>query len=61
MGLAGDHQGAATGVAFYAANHVLVKAALFLTVGAVAALEGRGRSPALIVARFSASASPDCR
>ncbi len=33
MALATAHQGAATEVAFYAANHVLVKAALFLTVG----------------------------
>ena len=49
MGLAGADQGAATNVAFYAANHVLVKAALFLTVGAVAALQGRARSLALIV------------
>ena len=49
MGLAGAHQGAATNVAFYAANHVLVKAALFLTVGVVAARQGRGRSLALIV------------
>src|SRR6202035_4878694 len=39
-----------TTVAFYAANHVLVKAALFLTVGAVAALDGRARTLALIVA-----------
>jgi formate hydrogenlyase subunit 3/multisubunit Na+/H+ antiporter MnhD subunit len=50
MGLAGADQGAATNVAFYAANHVLVKAALFLTVGAVAALDGRARTLALIVA-----------
>ena len=50
MGLASAQQGAATEVAFYAANHVLVKAALFLTVGAVAALDGRARSLALIVA-----------
>jgi formate hydrogenlyase subunit 3/multisubunit Na+/H+ antiporter MnhD subunit len=49
MGLASADQGAATNVAFYAANHVLVKAALFLTVGAVAALEG-ARTLALIVA-----------
>ena len=49
MGLAGAEQGAATNVAFYAANHVLVKAALFLTVGVVAARQGRGRSLALIV------------
>jgi formate hydrogenlyase subunit 3/multisubunit Na+/H+ antiporter MnhD subunit len=50
MALAGAQQGAATEVAFYAANHVLVKAALFLTVGAAAALDGRARSLALIVA-----------
>ncbi len=50
MGLASEQQGAATEVAFYAANHVLVKAALFLTVGAVATLDGRARTPALIVA-----------
>ena len=50
MGLAGADQGAATNVAFYAANHVLVKAALFLSVGAVAALDGRARTLTLIVA-----------
>jgi formate hydrogenlyase subunit 3/multisubunit Na+/H+ antiporter MnhD subunit len=50
MGLASARQGAATEVAFYAVNHVLVKAALFLTVGAAAALDGRARSLALIVA-----------
>jgi formate hydrogenlyase subunit 3/multisubunit Na+/H+ antiporter MnhD subunit len=50
MAFAGVNQGAATEVAFYAANHVLVKAALFLTVGAVAALDGRARTLALIVA-----------
>ena len=50
MGLAGAQRGAATEIAFYAANHVLVKAALFLTVGAVAALDGRARSLALMVA-----------
>jgi formate hydrogenlyase subunit 3/multisubunit Na+/H+ antiporter MnhD subunit len=50
MGLASAQQGAASEVAFYAANHVLVKAALFLTVGAVAALDGRARTLALIVA-----------
>ena len=50
LGLAGGDQGAASDVAFYAANHVLVKAALFLTVGVVATLGGRRRSPALIVA-----------
>jgi formate hydrogenlyase subunit 3/multisubunit Na+/H+ antiporter MnhD subunit len=50
MGLAGADQGVATNVAFYAANHVLVKAALFLTVGTAAALDGRARTLALIVA-----------
>jgi formate hydrogenlyase subunit 3/multisubunit Na+/H+ antiporter MnhD subunit len=50
VALTGDQQGAATEVAFYAANHVLVKAALFLVVGAAAALDGRGRTLALIVA-----------
>jgi formate hydrogenlyase subunit 3/multisubunit Na+/H+ antiporter MnhD subunit len=50
MALATAQQGAATNVAFYAANHVLVKAALFLTVGAVATLDGRARTLALIVA-----------
>jgi formate hydrogenlyase subunit 3/multisubunit Na+/H+ antiporter MnhD subunit len=50
MALASADQGAATNVAFYAANHVLVKAALFLTLGAVAALDGRARTLALIVA-----------
>ena len=49
MGLASDQHGAAE-VAFYAANHVLVKAALFLTVGAVAALDRRARTLALIIA-----------
>jgi formate hydrogenlyase subunit 3/multisubunit Na+/H+ antiporter MnhD subunit len=50
MALATAQQGAATEVAFYAANHVLVKAALFLTLGAVAALDDRARTLALIVA-----------
>ena len=49
MGLASADRGAAADVAFYAANHVLVKAALFLTVGVVATLDGRARSLALIV------------
>ena len=49
MGLASAQQDAMTNVAFYAANHVLVKAALFLTVGVVAARQGRGRSLALVV------------
>jgi formate hydrogenlyase subunit 3/multisubunit Na+/H+ antiporter MnhD subunit len=50
MGLASGDQGATVDAAFYAANHVLVKAALFLTVGVVTTLSGRGRSLALIVA-----------
>ncbi len=50
MALASANQGAAAHVAFYAANHVLVKAALFLTLGAIAALDGRARTLALIVA-----------
>jgi formate hydrogenlyase subunit 3/multisubunit Na+/H+ antiporter MnhD subunit len=49
MALASADQGAATNVAFYAANHVLVKAALFLSVAAVAALDGRARTLAVIV------------
>ncbi len=50
IALASADQGAATNVAFYAANHVLVKAALFLTVGAVATLDGRARLLPLILA-----------
>jgi formate hydrogenlyase subunit 3/multisubunit Na+/H+ antiporter MnhD subunit len=50
MGLADADRGAAADVAFYAANHVLVKAGLFLAVGVVATLNGRARSLALIVA-----------
>jgi multicomponent Na+:H+ antiporter subunit A len=50
MALASADPGAATNVAFDAANHVLVKAALFLTVGVIAALDGRARTLALIVA-----------
>ncbi len=50
MALATAQQGAATEVAFYAANHVLVKAALFLTVGVAAALDGRARTLVLIMA-----------
>jgi formate hydrogenlyase subunit 3/multisubunit Na+/H+ antiporter MnhD subunit len=49
-GLASADQGVAADAAFYAANHVLVKAALFLTVGVVATLDGRARTLALIVA-----------
>ena len=60
MSLASGDQGATVNAAFYAANHVLVKAALFLTVGAVATLSGRARSLALIVAALPASASPGC-
>ena len=50
MALVSAQHDAATNVAFYAANHVLVKAALFLSVGAVAVLEDRARMLALIVA-----------
>jgi formate hydrogenlyase subunit 3/multisubunit Na+/H+ antiporter MnhD subunit len=50
LGLAGGDRSAASDAAFYAANHVLVKAALFLTVGVVAALGARRRSLAMIVA-----------
>jgi formate hydrogenlyase subunit 3/multisubunit Na+/H+ antiporter MnhD subunit len=50
MGLIAGDQKAAPDAAFYAANHVLVKAALFLTVGVVGFLGGRGRSLALIAA-----------
>ena len=49
MGLASANQGAAADAAFYAVNHVFVKAGLFLTVGVVAAHSGRGRTWALIV------------
>ena len=41
MGLATDDKGVALEVAFYAAHHVLVKGALFLTVGVVAVTSGR--------------------
>ena len=47
-------------VAFYAANHVLVKAALFLTVGAFAA-RGGGPAAGAVRAARSRSASPACR
>jgi formate hydrogenlyase subunit 3/multisubunit Na+/H+ antiporter MnhD subunit len=50
MSLAGADNAAAADVAFYAANHAIVKAGLFLTVGMVATLSGRRRSLALIVA-----------
>jgi formate hydrogenlyase subunit 3/multisubunit Na+/H+ antiporter MnhD subunit len=50
MALVSRNQGGASDAAFYAANHVLAKAALFLTVGVVAARGGRGRPLALIVA-----------
>ena len=49
MGLAGADKAALADAAFYAANHVLVKAALFLTIGVVGARGGRARSAALIV------------
>src|SRR5208282_3545556 len=50
LSLAGADRGGAPDAAFYAANHVLVKAALFLTIGVVATLGGRRLSLALIVA-----------
>jgi formate hydrogenlyase subunit 3/multisubunit Na+/H+ antiporter MnhD subunit len=50
MSLASADRTIAADVAFYAANHVLVKAALFLTVGMVAARDGNARLLALIVA-----------
>jgi len=50
LGLASGDQTAAPDVAFYAANHTLVKAALFLTIGAVAALGEQRLLPGLIVA-----------
>jgi len=50
VGLASAYHGVASDVAFYAANHALVKAALFLTIGAVATLGERRLLPALIVA-----------
>jgi formate hydrogenlyase subunit 3/multisubunit Na+/H+ antiporter MnhD subunit len=49
IGVAAADQGAAAGAAFYAVNHVFVKAALFLTLGVVAVGSGRGRMLALIV------------
>ena len=49
MGLVGADKAALADAAFYAANHVLVKAALFLTIGVVGARGGRARSVALIV------------
>jgi formate hydrogenlyase subunit 3/multisubunit Na+/H+ antiporter MnhD subunit len=54
MALISADKAAAANVAFYAANHVLVKAGLFLTVGVVASLSGRARSLALIVAALLA-------
>ncbi|MGH6930954.1 MAG: complex I subunit 5 family protein [Dongiaceae bacterium] len=41
MGLAAADKGVSLGVAFYAAHHVLVKAALFLTLGVAAVTSGR--------------------
>jgi formate hydrogenlyase subunit 3/multisubunit Na+/H+ antiporter MnhD subunit len=41
MGLAAADKGASLDVAFYAAHHVLVKAALFLTIGVAAVSSGR--------------------
>ena len=62
MGLASANQGAAADAAFYAVNHVLVKAGLFLTVGVVAAHSGRGRTLGAD-RRRAACAQPraDCR
>ena len=54
MGLAAADKGAALDVAFYAAHHVLVKGALFLAVGVVAASSARrlwrGAAPAAVLA-----------
>jgi formate hydrogenlyase subunit 3/multisubunit Na+/H+ antiporter MnhD subunit len=50
LALAGADQGAATDAAFYAANHVLVKAALFLTIGVLASLNGSRLLPLMNVA-----------
>ncbi len=50
MGLAYGDAGAPSAVAFYAANHVLVKGALFLTVGAAAATDLRRNKLFLILA-----------
>ena len=71
MALVAGDAGASSSVAFYAANHVLVKAALFLTIGAFAAnarragpggCSSRGRwrsvSPACL---FPAAPSPSWR
>ena len=55
MGLAAGDANASALVAFYAANHVLVKGALFLTVGAFAA---RGVRPESGAARACACAEP---
>jgi formate hydrogenlyase subunit 3/multisubunit Na+/H+ antiporter MnhD subunit len=43
MGLAAADKGAALDAAFYAAHHVLVKSALFLAIGVVAATSSRRR------------------
>ena len=62
MGLAAGDQGAALDAAFYAAHHVLVKGALFLAVGVVAATSAR--APAAGADRWRRcwrSASADCR
>jgi formate hydrogenlyase subunit 3/multisubunit Na+/H+ antiporter MnhD subunit len=55
LALAGADQGAASDVAFYAANHVLVKAALFLTVGVAATVGGRRLWLAALVAALALS------
>ena len=50
MGLAAGEARTASVVAFYAANHVLVKGALFLAIGVAAAIGGRLRGLALVLA-----------
>jgi len=54
MALATASKAGPVDAAFYAANHVLVKAGLFLTVGVVAALGGRARTLALVLAALLA-------
>ncbi len=50
MGLAAGDGKTASEVAFYAANHVLVKGALFLAIGVAAATSGRLRGLVLVLA-----------
>ena len=50
MGLAAGDQSVALDTAFYAANHVLAKGALFLAVGVVAVTSARRLRPALLLA-----------